>query len=542
MCGRARCTLDPGLVARATGVPPDKWVDKEKYHPSYNFSPGRYAPILRNARKSADASEAKEDGEEPKAAESDVPPERIIQCMKWGLVPSFTKKDEKPDFFRMFNARGESIHERAAFRRLLPRSRCVAMAEGFYEWKKDEKSKAKQPYYIHYKDESRPLLFAALCDRWEDAEGNVLHTYTIVTTRVSKALEWLHDRMPVILSTQSEVDTWLRPELPVEKVLQLAKPYESPDLVWHPVTSEIGKPSFDSPACVKEVTPTTAATSAIASLFKKAAKPSEAKDRPNSDAGPKLETAEEEKAFAAAVIPDRDVSKALGKRKDRSEGEVNDDRPEPGLGASGEGALPSGTGVNASDAGVNTAGAGVNAPKASGWTSEAGGRASEASGRASEVGSKASDAVGSAFEAASEKAGAASDAITDAVGGVVTEAIGAFGSAAERLAESVGVTASNKGEDKAEGVDLLRDHERGPVESTGHQEEAGEPTGTGKDGRKKEDQEKEAPGQWRSRAPGPSPKSEKKRGQGKSAARPVGTHVEPSPKKQKTLTAFFTKQ
>jgi hypothetical protein len=47
----------------------------------------------------------------------------------------------------------------------------VAMAEGFYEWKKDEKSKAKQPYYIHYREEDRPLFFAALCDRWEDAEG-----------------------------------------------------------------------------------------------------------------------------------------------------------------------------------------------------------------------------------------------------------------------------------------------------------------------------------------------------------------------------------
>jgi hypothetical protein len=25
----------------------------------------------------------------------------VIQCMKWGLVPSFTGKTEKPDHFRM---------------------------------------------------------------------------------------------------------------------------------------------------------------------------------------------------------------------------------------------------------------------------------------------------------------------------------------------------------------------------------------------------------------------------------------------------------
>ncbi len=28
---------------------------------------------------------------------------------RWGLVPSFTKKDDKPDFFRMFNARSETV-------------------------------------------------------------------------------------------------------------------------------------------------------------------------------------------------------------------------------------------------------------------------------------------------------------------------------------------------------------------------------------------------------------------------------------------------
>lgn len=31
-----------------------------------------------------------------------------IECDRWGLVPSFTKKGEKPNFFRMFNARSET--------------------------------------------------------------------------------------------------------------------------------------------------------------------------------------------------------------------------------------------------------------------------------------------------------------------------------------------------------------------------------------------------------------------------------------------------
>ena len=27
--------------------------------------------------------------------------EPVVHCMRWGLVPSFTKKSERPDFFRM---------------------------------------------------------------------------------------------------------------------------------------------------------------------------------------------------------------------------------------------------------------------------------------------------------------------------------------------------------------------------------------------------------------------------------------------------------
>ncbi|WVZ05320.1 hypothetical protein V8G54_018666 [Vigna mungo] len=125
-----------------------------------------------------------------------------------------------------FNARSESIDEKASFRRLLPKSRCLVAVEGklerlglgvgdaeafisisflspeiesqgpdsmganiFYEWKKD--GSKKQPYYIHFKD-GRPLVFAALYDSWQNSEGETLYTFTIVTTSSSSALQWLH--------------------------------------------------------------------------------------------------------------------------------------------------------------------------------------------------------------------------------------------------------------------------------------------------------------------------------------------------------------
>ncbi|OAY79647.1 putative SOS response-associated peptidase YoaM, partial [Ananas comosus] len=146
------------------------------YRPSYNVSPGACLPVVRKAAVGEEAAPA-------------------IHCMKWGLVPSFTKKTDKPDHYKMFNARSESIKEKTSFRRLLPTNRCLVAVEGydkvrtiflhliyqillvivsqnlerrFYEWKKD--GSKKQPYYIHFEDQ-RPLVFAALYDSWSNSEG-----------------------------------------------------------------------------------------------------------------------------------------------------------------------------------------------------------------------------------------------------------------------------------------------------------------------------------------------------------------------------------
>ncbi|CAA7396158.1 unnamed protein product [Spirodela intermedia] len=243
MCGRGRCTLRPEEVARACC-----------YRPSYNVSPGAYLPVVAKRR------EKKTEGEEGGGESSPV-----LVCMKWGLVPSFTKKTDKPDHYRMFNARSESIREKASFRRLIPKNRCLVAMEGFYEWKKD--GSKKQPYYIYFKD-GRPLVFAALYDSWHNSEGEVVYTFTILTTCSSSALQWLHDRMPVILGDKTSIDIWLNGS--ASEVDSVAgRPYEGPDLVWHPVTAAMGKPSFDGPECVKEIQSKPAEKGSLSKFLKK---------------------------------------------------------------------------------------------------------------------------------------------------------------------------------------------------------------------------------------------------------------------------------
>ncbi|KAL2641664.1 hypothetical protein R1flu_009251 [Riccia fluitans] len=350
MCGRARSTLTIGDVGRAAGLRnPPRTVDADRYRPSYNISPGRYMPVLRymqagaatgqdlraqavgastehDSRQQDGAAREKESSEQ---VSGEVSREPVVHFMKWGLVPSYTKKNETPDHYFMFNARSESVHLKPTFKRLLKGNRCVVPVEGFYEWKKD--GTKKQPYYIQFKD-GRPLLFAGLYDSWKDEQGNVLHTFTILTTRNSKALGWLHDRMPVILGDEAAVKSWLDDELTEAKIHSLTLPYENPDLIWYPVTPEVGKPSFDTPECVEEFKPPPAKESAIFQLFgKKKAKESQEPDQlrkttehHSSGEGyvardvvkdEEMENEEDRKALLAAMEPDQDVTEALIKEE-----------------------------------------------------------------------------------------------------------------------------------------------------------------------------------------------------------------------------------
>ena len=79
---------------------------------------------------------------------------------------------------KMINARSETLAERPAFKDLLSSRRCLVPADGFYEWRKE--GKTKQPMLIHVKD--RELFgFAGLWDSWKKPDGTLLESFTIAT-------------------------------------------------------------------------------------------------------------------------------------------------------------------------------------------------------------------------------------------------------------------------------------------------------------------------------------------------------------------------
>ena len=115
--------------------------------------------------------------------------------MKWGLIPSYTKKDEKLDFFRMFNARSETVSEKPAFRRLVHSKRAIVAMHGYFEWHKPN-SFEHQPYYVTLT--SGIMYMAALYDSWKSNETDKeLFTFTLLTKEATNEVAWIHHRMPV---------------------------------------------------------------------------------------------------------------------------------------------------------------------------------------------------------------------------------------------------------------------------------------------------------------------------------------------------------
>ncbi len=130
---------------------------------------------------------------------------RAVVRYRWGLVPSWANPGRAS---RAFNARAETLATSGMFRDAYRRRRCLVPVDGFYEWLRV--GSLRQPMRIHDPDD-RPLALAGLwTGRQDEATGEWLRTFTIVTTRPNGFMSSIHDRMPVVVPPEVWA-TWLDP-------------------------------------------------------------------------------------------------------------------------------------------------------------------------------------------------------------------------------------------------------------------------------------------------------------------------------------------
>jgi len=220
MCGRTACTLDPNLITKIFGANgPIKNVSK--YKMSFNAAPSSFQPVLIFDHEGIH-----------------------VHVMHWGF--------QGWSSHLIINARGETIHQKPTFQRLLEKNRCAIVADGFYEWKKikGEHKESKQPYFIHYPFE-KPMTFAGVFSTSiNNAMGEIEESYVIATVASNPALSHVHERMPAILS-EEDLEHWIDPTFSVDKALDLLKPF-SGELKVIPLSSSVNSASNDGPELIVE--------------------------------------------------------------------------------------------------------------------------------------------------------------------------------------------------------------------------------------------------------------------------------------------------
>ncbi|XP_069569199.1 abasic site processing protein HMCES isoform X1 [Brachyistius frenatus] len=296
MCGRTACTLAPDEVSRACSYrnrgglrrqPRWRDGDADKYRPSYNKSPQSMSPVLLSHRH----------------FDQNAPvDECVLASMRWGLIPAwFKENDPRKMQYNTSNCRSENILEKKSYKDpLIKGQRCVILADGFYEWQREEK--AKQPFFIYFpqsrgpswekiEDQDDPmtsarnkensdkacppgeaspslteggeaatewtgwrlLTMAGVFDCWTPpGGGEPLYTYSVITVNASPNLHTIHNRMPAILDGEEEVRRWL--DFGKVKSLDALKLLQSKDiLTFHPVSSLVNNSRNNSPDCLQPV-------------------------------------------------------------------------------------------------------------------------------------------------------------------------------------------------------------------------------------------------------------------------------------------------
>jgi putative SOS response-associated peptidase YedK len=173
---------------------------------------------------------------------------RVLEMMRWGLVPSWAKDPSIGN--RLLNARAETLTEKPSFRTALTRRRCLIPGDGFYEWKKQGKN--KHPLCIHRKDDDL-FAFAGLWDEWTSPGGSPLRTCTIITVGPNNVMASIHNRMPAMLRLEDEGD-WLNANVKsVPDLLSLLAPYPDDEIEAYPVSNTVNSVGNDVPGCIEAV-------------------------------------------------------------------------------------------------------------------------------------------------------------------------------------------------------------------------------------------------------------------------------------------------
>lgn len=182
-------------------------------------------------------------------------PLRRAAWFRWGLVPRWAQDTSIGN--RLANARVESLSDKPSFRDAARLRRCLVLADGFYEWRQD--GRTKTPFHFSLAD-GKPFAIGGLWDAWaprgaDAAAGTVLHTCCLITTEANAVVAPVHDRMPILVAPE-HMARWLEPRpLDAAEWSVMLASSSSRLLQARPVSSYVNSAGHEGPRCLGDAEP-----------------------------------------------------------------------------------------------------------------------------------------------------------------------------------------------------------------------------------------------------------------------------------------------
>ena len=220
MCGRFNIIDDPltrlliDIAGQGQG-----WTLKTEY----NIAPTQFVPVLTFA---------------------DEDSTWALNPMRWWLTPHWSPGPSTK--YSMFNAKSETLTTSRAYREPFVNRRCVIPASGYYEWKKE--GDLKLPFYIE-PDEAPGFAFAGLWDRWR-GEDQVIDSCTIITAAAPDSMKFIHNRIPVHLTTE-QAQHWVSNVTPDAELKEMLQPEIRTSICVTPVATVVNNARNKDERCVE---------------------------------------------------------------------------------------------------------------------------------------------------------------------------------------------------------------------------------------------------------------------------------------------------
>jgi putative SOS response-associated peptidase YedK len=215
MCGRYSFTHTKDKISKRFDIHINDWK------PRYNVAPQQIMPVITDAN--------------PKEA----------SFFRWGLIPSWSIEENTGA--NLFNAKAETIFSKAPFKHAIRTQRCLIPADGYYEWKRE--GKTKTPFRIMLSSDDA-FAFAGIWDSWERKSGEIINTYTIITTAANSIVSEIYDRMPVIIPQDLE-KAWIRKDLKDHEISDMLKAYDSKKMTYYKAHRSVNNADHDSLECIQ---------------------------------------------------------------------------------------------------------------------------------------------------------------------------------------------------------------------------------------------------------------------------------------------------